>query len=229
MKAIRLIFVFLCAACAWPQTLQKTPERETAPDWLESRWRARIAQDLARKGIVRSPQDPAVTDLEPILNGIKAALPQGKLVLASSTGSGPRRFIDLQLQTTLDETAKTRFVRVLDVRVEKWRDGGSIQERLMRHLRTPAVYETGPVQGAEPGQLCYRMSDSTNASEIFIRANVLVAVHCIRSTQRKGPFDPRVDPYSLSERSSVPTLCSMTTPDLALRIDRLITEQLAQH
>jgi hypothetical protein len=229
MKAIRLIFMFLCAACAWPQTLQKTPERETAPDWLESRWRARIAQDLARKGIVRSPQDPTVADLGPIFTGIKAALPQGKLVLASTTGSGPHRFIELQLQTILDETEKTRFLRVLDVTVEQWQEAGTVQERLVKHLRTPAIYEASPVQGPEPGELSYHWKSAGYASEIFIRANVLAAVHCMGSTERKTPFNPRLDPYVRSERSSVPVECSNAVSNLAMHIDRLLEEQLSQH
>lgn len=210
------------------------PSKSRPPDWLEAKWRTRIAQDLQRKGIVRSPEDLTVTDLQPAFNRLKPFLPEGKLILRQPKGDksgSPTTYIDLQVQTTLDETPQTRFVRPLDIIIEKWKDASEAQDRMALHLRTPSIYEAGPTQGVEPGQLCYHASDGLGASEIYIRANVLVAIHCMEPTAiRKTPPRRGEDPrYVIGERTNISALCPSVVSDLGVHVDQFLLEGLGRH
>src|SRR5581483_962133 len=86
--------------------------------------------------------------------------------------------VHFQIETTVDETPQTRFVRILEIRLLLDSDGLTAQHRFALSLSTPAIFEAGPVKGIEPGQLCYHVSDGFGASEIFLRNNVVVSIHC---------------------------------------------------
>jgi hypothetical protein len=225
------IITSLCLAGAMAQS---PLTKSQPPGWLEARWRTRIAQDLQRKGIVRSRSDPTLTDLRPAFYRLKSFLPEGKLIVgqpkADKAGS-PITYVELQVETTLDETPRTRFIRPLNIIIEKSKDASEAQDRMAQHLQTQAVYEAGPTQGVEPGQLCYHISDGFGASEIFTRANVLVAIHCMVPTaRRKIPFKPGDDPTSgIGERTNISALCPSLVSDLGVHIDQFLLEGLGRH
>jgi len=215
----------LYCGVACGQSTNPGPAPENEPDWLVTRWRARIAQDAAQKHITRSPQDPVLKDLAGLFEEIRPALPDGRVNKQADVAS--KKALRLQVQTVLDETPNTRFVRALNLEVEKLEDSPAAQERLVIHLQTPAVYEGGPVQGPEPGQLCYHSADSGRASEIFIRENLVVALHCIGPVTLPKPQPGNTDPRRrISERTSVQGFCSEIVAPLALQIDRIIQNRL---
>ncbi len=176
---------------------------------------------------MRSADDPIIPTLETVFEGIEPLLPAGKLIMDVPKSSPAGSTIRLQVQTTLEETEKTRFVRVLQVIVEKWPNAPTVQDRLAEHLRTPAIYEAGPVQGNEPGDLCYHVSDIFGASEIYIRNNVIVALHCMGPTaDRKVARGSKVRVEELArergEHTNENALCPSTVESLGLQIDQLI-------
>jgi hypothetical protein len=191
---------------------------------LKARHLAEIKQELARKGIVRSTERPLLSDVALVYNPLKPFLPAGRLTAYKF--KDPTRFSSVQIETPLDETANYRFLRVWDVSIERWGDAEAAEDRLAELLCVPAVFKPGAPQGTAPGQLCYRY----RTSEIFIRENVTVAIHCsgpipLRKTPLGGGEDPR---YVIPDRSSAPDLCAELTSDLGLRIDGLIRDHLGQ-
>jgi len=213
--AVTLLYIAVASpACAQRSALSERLDKEN--DWLINRWRGRIAQDLKRKHIVRSSDDPIVPTLETVFEGIKPLLPAGKISVDVPKSGAPRTLIRLYVYTILEETEKTRFKRDLEVTVEKWPNAPTVQDRLAEHLRTPAIYESGPVQGKEPGDLCYHVNNMFGASEIYIRNNVIVALHCMGPTaDRKLVGEP-------AERRDVDARCPSTVEVLGLQIDQLI-------
>jgi len=212
-------------ARAQHSTLSERLDKEN--DWLINRWRGQIAQDLKRKQVVRAADDPIVPSLETVFEGIKPLLPAGKLSVDVPKNAAAGSTIRLQVQTTLEETEKTRFVRLLQVIVEKWTDAPTVQDRLAEFLRTPAIYESGPVQGNEPGELCYHVNNTFGASEIYIRNNVIVALHCSGPTSiRKITRGSKVSVEELARERGEDTnenaLCPSTVEGLGLQIDQLI-------
>ena len=212
-------------ACTQRSALSERLDKEN--DWLINRWRGQIAQDLKRKQIVRSADDPIVPTLETVFEGIKPLLPAGKLIVYAPNSGPAGSYIELHVQTTLEETEKTRFVRLLEVTAEKWPNAPTVQDRLAEHLRTPAVYEAGPVQGNEPGDLCYHLNSMFGASEIYIRNNVIVALHCRGPVaDRKAARGSKVRVEELArergEHTNENAQCPSTVESLGLQIDQLI-------
>lgn len=231
MRVLPLFAGLLCAAGALAQSAANTSvPADPFMEHLKARWRAQIRQDLAAKGIVRSVGSPTLPDVKGVVDRLMPFLPEGKRPARGFEGDTRNRYSRMHIETPLDETERTRFLRVWDIFISARRDSNAAEERAAELMCTPAIFKRGALQGAEPGQLCYSSTAGGGGSEIFIRENVVVRIHCrgpvtVPKIPRERGEDPR---NALSERTGVPGLCPELASELGLRIDRLIQEELSK-
>ena len=226
---VRLTFLgaLACTAYAWAQTTVARGETSAGPDELELKWRARIAADLKARGVTLPSKGPKLLDLDPVWNTLRPFLPEGKSFDRIARNGTAKSWKSVHVETLLDQTDKSQFLRVVDVLTERANDPAAAQELLARYLSTPVSYSAGPIQGSEPGQLCYHLSggDLSFASEVYIRNNVVVALSCDGPIAHPKNRDMR---HYKAEQTAVPGQCEQLVSDLALRIDGLIQGQLSE-
>jgi hypothetical protein len=205
-------------------------------------WRMRVAQDLQRAGVVRTMPGPTLDDLTPILPTVRALFhdvkiswlrPRPKASQAGGDGEweikGTLNNVQFQTRTTLDETARTRFDRDVDIWIERDSDLADAQDRFALSMATQALYERGGLlPGHDPGELCYHASHSSGAAEIFLRRNLVVRIHCTGPTgHRKLPLQKGEDlKHQIIERTGVRGFCPEVASEAAHRIDELLKQEL---
>ena len=106
----------------------------------------------------------------------------------------------------------------MDVIIDRGEGPAEAQQLAARLLSTPVPYHPGPIHGEEPGQVCYHRSGFNSEHEIYVRNNVVVAVHCEGPTPLPKSGDAR---NYKAEKKSIAGDCTQLTQDLALRIDRM--------
>ncbi len=226
MKRFGMLIVLTGVASLWSQSGQPSPQD---PDKLIVRWRMQIMQDLQRRGLLSSRSRPTISKIDEVIDKLKPLLPEGTLRIDKVVDDAHKCMWRIHAESMVDETRDYKFIRVWQIQVEKWDDITAAAERMAEMLSTPAVYRHGPLmEGDSPGQLCYHYPDPAMPSEVFVRENVVVALHC------SGPLDLRKTPYRsredrrfvIPDRTSVPGRCTELTSELGLRIDRLIRDAL---